>query len=282
MLPPLHAGASGCGSRCARPGRWRRWRCSSRSSCRCAAIDLVAERASPGGRSPGSGRRSCGSGRRRRCRRSACASCGTARPMRGGGRVRRQPFELDRHRGAAAGGGAVPGVEGRGARLAGDRADRPGDRHDVHRPPAGGGQAAGGRAPRAARARRPDGDLSRRAPAPTASGCCRSSRRSSGCSSRPELERRRRGAAGDASPTGRGPACRRPSTAGGARWTSPAHLRDVLARSTGGVVELTFHPPLPVARLRRPQGAGAGGADAGRSDRRRRGVGGAAVADAEG
>jgi 1-acyl-sn-glycerol-3-phosphate acyltransferase len=25
------------------------------------------------------------------------------------------------------------------------------------------------------------------------------------------------------------------------------HLRDVLARSTGGVVELTFHPPLPLA-----------------------------------
>ena len=36
--------------------------------------------------------------------------------------VRRQPFELDRHRRAAAGGGAVPGVEGRGAGLAGDRA----------------------------------------------------------------------------------------------------------------------------------------------------------------
>ena len=26
-----------------------------------------------------------------------------------------------------------------------------------------------------------------------------------------------------------------------------SHLRDVLARSTGGVVELTFHPPLPLA-----------------------------------
>ena len=25
-----------------------------------------------------------------------------------------------------------------------------------------------------------------------------------------------------------------------------SHLRDVLARSTGGTVELTFHPPLPV------------------------------------
>jgi 1-acyl-sn-glycerol-3-phosphate acyltransferase len=25
------------------------------------------------------------------------------------------------------------------------------------------------------------------------------------------------------------------------------HLRDVMARSTGGVVELTFHPPLDVA-----------------------------------
>jgi len=29
-----------------------------------------------------------------------------------------------------------------------------------------------------------------------------------------------------------------------------SHLRDVLARSTGGVVELTFHPPLPLAELR--------------------------------
>ena len=26
-----------------------------------------------------------------------------------------------------------------------------------------------------------------------------------------------------------------------------SHARDVLARSTGGVVELTFHPPLPLA-----------------------------------
>ena len=38
-----------------------------------------------------------------------------------------------------------------------------------------------------------------------------------------------------------------------------SHARDVLARSTGGVVELTFHPPLAARPLRKPQGAGAGG-----------------------
>ena len=37
-----------------------------------------------------------------------------------------------------------------------------------------------------------------------------------------------------------------------------SHARDVLARSTGGVVELTFHPPLAARRLPRPQGAGPG------------------------
>ena len=43
-----------------------------------------------------------------------------------------------------------------------------------------------------------------------------------------------------------------------------SHARDVLARSTGGVVELTFHPPLAARRLPRPQGA--------RPGRRRRGA----------
>ena len=44
-----------------------------------------------------------------------------------------------------------------------------------------------------------------------------------------------------------------------------SHLRDVMARSTGGVVELTFHPPLDARRLPRPQGP--------RPGRRRRGAG---------
>ena len=87
----------------------------------------------------------------------------------------------------------------------------------------------------------------------------------------PGLQRRRGGAAGDASPTGRGRACRPSSTAGGARWTSPSHLRDVLARSTGGVVELTFHPPLPVGGLpdRKALARGGGGGAEWRTGRSR-------------
>ena len=81
----------------------------------------------------------------------------------------------------------------------------------------------------------------------------------------PELAGRHRGAAGDASPTARAPACPPPSTAGGARWTSRATCATCMARSTGGVVEVTFHPPLDARRLPRPQGP--------RPGRRRRGAG---------
>ena len=99
--------------------------------------------------------------------------------------VRREPFELARHRGAAAGGGALPRLQGRGAGLAGDRPHRPRHRHHVHRPPPRRGQAPGGasssRASPAATAWR----SSPRGRAPTASGCCRSSRRSSASSSPP-------------------------------------------------------------------------------------------------
>ena len=38
-----------------------------------------------------------------------------------------------------------------------------------------------------------------------------------------------------------------------------SHIREVLARSTGGVVELTFHPPTGGRGLRRAQGAGGPG-----------------------
>ena len=161
-------GASGCGSRCAPPGRCWRSPCSSRVFLPLRGIDLVAARLA--GRPVTAARAggSCGSGRRRRCRRSGLRFVQRGAPMRGRRRLRRQPFELDRHRGAAARRGAVPRLQGRGARLAGDRAHRPRDRHHVHRPPPGRGQAAGGGAPRAARAAATRWRSFPRAPAPTA------------------------------------------------------------------------------------------------------------------
>jgi lyso-ornithine lipid O-acyltransferase len=44
------------------------------------------------------------------------------------------------------------------------------------------------------------------------------------------------------------------------------HLRDVMARSTGGVVELTFHPPLPLAAHADRKALAQAAADAVRSD----------------
>ena len=76
-------------------------------------------------------------------------------------RLRRQPFELDRHRRPPARRRPVPRLQGRGPRLARHRPHRPRHRHDVHRPPPGRGQAPGGGAPRPARPRRPHGDLPR-------------------------------------------------------------------------------------------------------------------------
>ena len=47
-----------------------------------------------------------------------------------------------------------------------------------------------------------------------------------------------------------------------------SHLRDVLARSTGGVVELTFHPPLPLADFADRKALAEAAADAAVGDRR--------------
>ena len=48
------------------------------------------------------------------------------------------------------------------------------------------------------------------------------------------------------------------------------HLTDVMARSTGGVVELTFHPPLPLADHADRKALAQAAADAVRSDFDRR------------
>ena len=162
---------------------WR-WPCCSRSSCRCAGIDSLARAA---GGPAGHAARAAGGAA---WAAQALPSLGLryvqrGTPMRGRRRLRRQPFELDRHRRAAAGGGAVPGVEGRGAGLAGGRAASAGRSARC--------SSTAGRPRRSGRRRRcwpgwrgaTGWRCFPRAPAPTGCGCCRSSRRCSARSSRP-------------------------------------------------------------------------------------------------
>ena len=90
--------------------------CSSRSSCLLRGVDLVAARIA--GRSV----TRLGPQVVRLWAAQALPTLGLrfvqrGRPMRPGRRLRRQPFELDRHRRAAARGGAVPRLQGRGARA---------------------------------------------------------------------------------------------------------------------------------------------------------------------
>ena len=66
----------------------------------------------------------------------------------------------------------------------------------------------------------------------------------------PEMHGPGRGAAGDDRATGRAPGLPASFYGWWGEMEFASHLRDVLARSTGGVVELTFHPPLPLAELR--------------------------------
>ena len=123
--------------------------------------------------------------------------------------------------------------------------DRPGDRHHVHRPPPGGGEAAGGGALRPA----DRGDRMAIFPEGTSSDGLRVLPFKSslfGVFFAPELDD---GVAVQPVTIAYRPRPGLPAEFYGwwGEMDFAAHLRDVMARSTGGVVELTFHPPLPLA-----------------------------------
>ena len=205
-----------------------------------------------GGRSAGSATGSCSSGRRRRCRRSgsptsrAAGRCGRAGPSSRTTRAgstswrcsgRRRRSWSPRPRCAA----------GRGS------GHRPGDRHHVHRPPPGRGEAAGGGAAGAAEPRRPDGAVPRG----------HEHRRAAGPAVQVDAVRRllRAGAAeGRRRPAGddRLPVARRP--AGELLWlVGRDGLREPRPRRAGALDRRRRGADLPPAararRLPRPQGA---------------------------
>ena len=132
----------------------------------------------------GSGRGWCRPGRRWRCRRSGCASCGAARRWRRPGAfVANHSSWIDivaLQRAAAP--FLVSKAEVRGWPV--HRADRPGDRHHVHRPPRRRRPSSRRRSCSPGSPAATGWRSSPRAPPPTGCRCCRSSPRCSASSSR--------------------------------------------------------------------------------------------------
>ena len=116
VLPPLTPARAAAARRCAAPGRWLALAVLFAVFLPLRGVDLVAARLA------GRPVTALGPAVVRLWAAQALPTLGLAlRAARRADarrrRVRRQPFELDRHRGAAARGGAVPRLQGRGARA---------------------------------------------------------------------------------------------------------------------------------------------------------------------